>query len=165
MTNWHSDTHRHGGRNTINVPPKKRLRARTWCFTLNNYDSSDPGTLAQHFLKYNCVKYIFQEEIGENKTPHLQGVVNFKNPLSFSTMKKINNTAHWEVCKNLKASINYCSKEDTRSGEIYSYGTEEVKNITTEEIYKDLYKQHTSNNVYIEDILPNGFFCESNIGI
>ncbi len=39
----------------------------------------------------------------------------------------MNNKIHWEQCRNLKASIKYCSKEDTRkiNGQHWSYGIED----------------------------------------
>lgn len=102
------------GRNTIDKSQKSRVRVRNWVFTLNNYTPEDIKELAQQ----EC--YLFQEETGENGTPHLQGILCFKNPMSLSSMKKINGRAHWEACKNKIASIQYCSKEKTRTGQIFS---------------------------------------------
>lgn len=101
------------GRNTDLKSQKSRVRARNWVFTLNNYTPEDIKTLASQ----EC--YLFQEETGENKTPHLQGLLCFRNPMSLSSLKRINGRAHWEPCKNKIASIQYCSKEATRTGEIY----------------------------------------------
>ena len=101
------------GRNTGSKSQKNRVRVRNWVFTLNNYTEEEIKSLAQQ----NC--YLFQEETGENGTPHLQGMLCFPNPMSLSSMKRINGRAHWEPCKNKIASIQYCSKESTRSGKIY----------------------------------------------
>lgn len=90
-------------------------RSRNWCFTLNNYTNVDIGDIQA----IDC-KYVFQEEMGESKTPHLQGVLMFKDAKSFSKIKKMIPRAHWEKCKSKIASIKYCSKEDSRNGEIYS---------------------------------------------
>lgn len=109
--------------NTNNCASKhSRNRARSWCFTFNNHTRNDVAHLTQAFGQMGIKKYHFQEEIGESKTPHLQGVVNFQNPIEFNTLKSIGDKIHWERCKNLKASIKYCSKEDTRSGDQWSYG-------------------------------------------
>lgn len=102
------------GRNTKESSQKNRIRARNWVFTLNNYTQDEIKELAQQ------ESYLFQEETGENGTPHLQGMLMFKNPMSLSSMKKINGRAHWEPCKNKIASIQYCSKERTRTGQIFS---------------------------------------------
>lgn len=104
----------HSDCNTSNKS-SSRVRSRNWCFTLNNYTEEDINS-----LKTDDYEYVFQEETGEQGTKHLQGLICFKNPMSLSSLKKINNKAHWEKCKNKKASIKYCTKEDTRTGNIYS---------------------------------------------
>ncbi len=97
-------------------PPKK---GRNWCFTLNNYSESEILSLTQD--EKNEYEYIFQEEVGENGTPHLQGLICFKNARSFESVKKlVSPRCHLEYCRNKNASIKYCSKEDTRKGKIYS---------------------------------------------
>lgn len=136
--------------NTDNLCPKRtRQRARSWCFTLNNHKENDVAHLTQEFGRFGNNKYIFQEEIGESKTPHLQRVINFKNAIAFNTVKKINNKAHWEKCKNLKAAIKYCSKEETRSGKQWSNGIEshelwkkKVPLMTYGEMCGDMLKQN-----------------------
>jgi len=100
-------------RNTIIV---RGCRSRNWCFTLNNYTSDDIDTVTQ----VENAKYIFQEETGENGTPHLQGLLCFENAHTLASVKKILPRAHFEVCKNKHASINYCKKGETRTGEVYS---------------------------------------------
>lgn len=115
-----------GEGNTRQISPAKH-----WCFTLNNYTSSDIVSLKEKFdneivPKFQSStgwahKYIFQEETGENGTPHLQGYVAFRNklrPISVVGDRRI----HWEKCKHPVASIRYCCKSDTRTGEIYSKG-------------------------------------------
>lgn len=101
------------GRNTKEPSQKNRIRVRNWCFTLNNYTPEEVKSLAQQ------ESYLFQEETGENGTPHLQGLLSFKNPMSLSSLKRINGRAHWEPCRNKIASIQYCCKESTRTGKIY----------------------------------------------
>ncbi len=100
-----------------------RNRARTWCFTLNNYTEDDCVSLSHNkWDEFEISKCVFQEEIGEeNKTKHLQGVVQFKNQISFTSLKEFHNKIRWSKCKNLNASIKYCSKEKSRNGEIYNY--------------------------------------------
>ncbi len=101
-----------------------RNRARTWCFTLNNYKEEDLVSMSHNkWSDMEISRFVFQEEIGEeNKTPHLQGMVQFKNQVSFTSLKEFHDKIRWSKCKNLKASIKYCSKEDTRNGKIYKYG-------------------------------------------
>ncbi len=115
-TLWHG--------NTINVPKRSPSRARNWCFTLNNYTKKDIDTFFDLNRFQNLKQYCFQEEMGEEKTPHLQGVLAYKNAIEFTTVKKIHPLAHWEKCKSLKASLQYCSKEDSRVGKTYTWNYE-----------------------------------------
>lgn len=89
-------------------------KGRNWAFTLNNYKEVDINRLTSF-----GGEYVFQEETGENGTPHLQGLLIYKNAVSFNSVKKLIPRAHIEKCKNKNASIRYCSKEDTRTGNIY----------------------------------------------
>jgi len=88
-----------------------RMRSRRWCYTYNNYNVDDVGTLARLF---SDEKFFVQgEEVGAEGTPHLQGYVEFKNPKDLSALKKINNKIHWEkAIANRKANIAYCTKEN-----------------------------------------------------
>lgn len=94
--------------------------SKHWCFTLNNYKKDD---IKQICSNSSISKYIFQEETGEEGTPHLQGYIEFKAK-SRPFEKFENKTIHWEKCKSISASIDYCSKESTRTGEIYKKGIE-----------------------------------------
>lgn len=87
-----------------------------WIFTLNNYKASDVLELLQMLKKH---KYVFQEETGDEGTPHLQGYVHFctkVRPKSEIPIPEI----HWEKCKRIKNSIDYCSKFKTRTGKCYT---------------------------------------------
>lgn len=91
------------------------VKNRNWCFTLNNYTAKDIKDLCT-----DDYKYVFQEETGANGTKHLQGLIMYINARTFIHMKKLNSRCHWEPCKNKTASIRYCSKEDTRTGNIFT---------------------------------------------
>lgn len=96
----------------------KRSRARNYMFTWNNYTKEDVEWLVQ-YLGTNG-EYLFQEETGEQGTKHLQGVVFFKNPAEFKRLKNDMPKCHLEVCKKRDAAIQYCSKRETRSGEVFT---------------------------------------------
>lgn len=90
----------------------KGIRSRHWCFTLNNPSK-------QHMKM--CVDTTFgdslisQYEKGDSETPHLQGYVYWKNARSKISCRKIfDGKAHWEVCRNIEASIEYCRKDEGR---------------------------------------------------
>lgn len=102
-------------RNTDNISVVNRSKSRNWSFTLNNYMDAEIKSLCN-----DDYQYIFQEEIGESGTPHLQGTIVLKHPQAMSFMKKINGRAHWEITRNKFASINYCQKGLTRSGMLYT---------------------------------------------
>lgn len=89
-----------------------------WLFTLNNYSQTDIETIKTVCSKSSKI-CIFQEEIGEEKTPHLQGYIAFKKktrPLNlFMNLKRI----HWE--KDKGKSKEYCLKENTRNGNRYIF--------------------------------------------
>lgn len=96
--------------------PKQISPSKKWIFTWNNYDSSKVPKFLE-LIKSD--KYVFQEEKGENGTPHLQGYIEFKNkvrPSGHVGIKEI----HWEKCRNTQASIDYCSKEETKVGKTWS---------------------------------------------
>lgn len=94
----------------------KESRSRNWAFTLNNYTELEIDAIT----RFSKCKYLFQEETGESGTPHLQGTLQFKDAKTLSKLKKLLPRAHLEICQDLKASLRYCCKEDSRTGEIYS---------------------------------------------
>jgi len=125
------------------ISPRKR--ARRWCFTLNNPVVNETVSLSQRFYEELKTKYfIFQEEIGKNGTPHLQGCIEFKNQISFSTLKKFDNRFHWEICRNWEGSKKYCSKKETRVGNVYCSNDNQIVVIplkVSEEEIKELIEE------------------------
>ncbi len=111
--------------NTNSLPISK---SRNWCFTLNNYTKKEVAQIKQLSLDSRTKIFCFQEEKGENDTMHLQGTIGFNNAISFNSVKKINPRAHWEICRNLKAALEYCRKEETRCGETYTYNYDTLSN-------------------------------------
>lgn len=118
-----------------NTIPKKQISpAKHWCFTLNNYTDSDINEISSNI---HISKYIFQEEKGQNGTPHLQGYIEFMSKIRPKEM--FNDKIHWEKTKDIKASIKYCQKEDTRVGKIYTKDIkieENLKLLNLSELYE-----------------------------
>ena len=119
--------------NTKQISPAKH-----WCFTLNNHTNVDIDLLKG--LDSSIVPCIrFQEEVGEEGTPHLQGVLSFaskKRPISIVPTVRI----HWEKCRSLDAAIAYCWKADTYGGgQRYNRGfklpPKPVKTLGVEQLY------------------------------
>lgn len=105
---------------TVKGNTKKPLRSRNWFLTFNGYGEIDVTQVLD--LGTECIKYMMQEEKGENGNKHLQGVFIFKNPRYFDALKKGFPKAHWEVCKDVDAAIKYCSKDETRDGKRWYKG-------------------------------------------
>lgn len=94
--------------------------SKKWCFTFNNpvdRKNGSPDVLSK--ILGDLGLYVFQEERGKCGTDHYQGCVMFKKecrPIETVGIKDI----HWEKCKNWNASLAYCTKSDTRVGQIYT---------------------------------------------
>lgn len=91
-----------------------------WCFTLNNYEVETMETMETVFRSH-FDWYIFQEETGDEGTPHLQGTVKCTKKMRLTELKRIDAGIHWEPTKAIKASILYCTKRASRTGRVYSY--------------------------------------------
>lgn len=116
------------------TPSKQVHQYSYWFFTLNNYTVEDIEQLEQIF-KHECKWYIFQEETGELGTPHLQGTISLKQRQRMTELKKLHNSIHWENTKCVKASIEYCTKFQTRTGQIWSHGIEVPEQLDLDEPY------------------------------
>ena len=91
------------------------IRSRSWFFTWNNYDCK-MAQLAEIFDDLD-VEYVFQEETGDNGTPHIQGCIRFKNPQRMGFQEEFPKEIHWERCRNWRKATKYCSKRLTRTGQ------------------------------------------------
>lgn len=85
-------------------------RASVWSITINNPTPDDRMALKEHPSFVKMVK--FQDEIGEEGTPHIQGAVQ-TTQVRFSAMKKWLPRAHIEVARNKQALLNYVEKTET----------------------------------------------------
>lgn len=93
-----------GGGNTGAPPP----RARSWVFTVNNYNDQDEDRIKNIKCKY----LIYGKEVGEQGTPHLQGTIQYPTQRVFKSVKKdLGDKAHIEICRDLYKSIEYCRKD------------------------------------------------------
>lgn len=103
--------------NPGNIP---KFKTRAWFFTWNNY----PGTFGTDLL--NCFakakKYVFQQEVGKTGTPHIQGFVEWVNPVWNTSIQEQLPGIWIQKCRNMKASEVYCSKVDTKAGKTYYHG-------------------------------------------
>lgn len=117
------------------LPPKSKQTTQllNWCFTFNNYTHADIEILETYFKQF-CFKYCFQEETGENNTPHLQGVISLKKRARWSEFG-LPKAIHWEGCKQVTKSYEYCSKLKTRTGQIFCLNYTLPYTIEIKELY------------------------------
>jgi len=93
-----------------------RIRAKSWIGTLNNFTSADHAILQDLLISWTSAEYcVWQEEVGESGTPHLQIFLHLSKPESLTQLKRMTfSTAHWERAKQPQKAMEYCQKEDTR---------------------------------------------------
>lgn len=93
------------------------VRARGYCFTINNWTEADQA----HLEKAECEYLVYGKETGEAGTAHLQGYIYFKNQLGFAGAKsRIGDRAHIERARGSPAENRaYC----TKSGDYVERGT------------------------------------------
>lgn len=109
---------------------KRQVQAKNWTFTLNNYTDKDvlllKGATGANGAKLSGLS--FQAEVGDEKTPHLQGHMTFKTktrPIAF--FKKLLGHARMHL-EGRKGSIAenqiYCHKTEGRieGGPTFNYG-------------------------------------------
>lgn len=87
------------------------MRSRNWCFTINNWTEEDFMDMSD--IENNKATYVILGfETGEKGTDHIQGYMEFKNPVRLETLRKINGRAHYEARKGTqKQASDYCMKD------------------------------------------------------
>ena len=111
------------------MPQSRESGRLKWTFTWNNYGPS----AIQDLLDYardsanKCDICFFQQETGESGTPHLQGFMQFSVKKRMQTIKNsLSNTIHFEPSRGtIEQNLEYCSKEDTRTGQFYEHWRDE----------------------------------------
>lgn len=151
-------THRNSKNHTNSYYAVKRR----WVFTWNNPDTI---LTEDHFRSWKHARYlVYQEEIGQSGTHHLQGYAEFNKAVKTSNMKILkDNGAHFEGAMGTPQQCkSYCTKEDTRVGGPYEYGeTSGGQGTRTEISYtrdmikagatkKDLAEDNTSLNTMVK---------------
>lgn len=102
------------------------LRARNWCFTLNNPTAEELSNLHTTLPTQRDFRYtVFQLESGlDGQTPHVQGYVEFTSPLRFNTVKRLlGSRCHLEQRRGTqKQAKEYCMKTESRLDGPWEYG-------------------------------------------
>lgn len=96
-------------------------KTRNYCFTLNNPTVLEIELIKNYEVKYQC----HQEEIGAEGTRHLQGYVQFTNPVGLQGARRFSLRAHFERARGTPLQcIEYCSKpESAVPGTFWETGT------------------------------------------
>lgn len=107
-------------------------RAKYWIFVINNpvVVAAEKGrgitcdTIPCGWRTKEAITYaIWQREIGESGTEHIQGYIAFVDQLRFNAVKELCPEAHWEVRKGTHTQAKqYSSKEDTREAGPWTIG-------------------------------------------
>lgn len=106
------------------VVPKNGPKARNWCFTLNNPLIRGDDFLEQLKTVPGFRYVVFQQERGENGTPHFQGYIQFGVQKTLQTLKnQVSNAAHFEMARGtVEDNKKYCTKEETRVDGPWTFG-------------------------------------------
>jgi len=95
---------------------------RRFLGTYNNYKTSDLVDIPAWLSSLTKCLWVFQQEIGESGTPHLQLYVEFKTPRQYTWQDRYP-TIHWEKCKGTpEECVAYCTKVETRDPSVRSNG-------------------------------------------
>lgn len=96
------------------------MSVRGWCWTLNNYTATELDDIKALNREENSIKYtVYGFEIGEQKTPHLQGYTYFANARTLAGVKLLYPRAHLEKQRGtFTQAIEYCKKD----GSFEEYG-------------------------------------------
>lgn len=105
--------------NTKSIQPRIN-QLKGWFFTWNNYPNDYQNILETVFRKI-CTKYIFQEEKGEQNTPHIQGCILLSKPMRWTEFK-LPKEIHWEKTRNQEKAEQYCEKEATSQSAAVKFG-------------------------------------------
>lgn len=105
--------------NDVKNKTAQSTKYRNWLVTWNNITTAQEQVFLKK-MKRN--KYIYQMEIGESGTRHLQGGIILKDGKTVSAMRKYLKGSHVEIAIEMDDVIDYSQKIDTRAGPIKYQG-------------------------------------------
>lgn len=96
-------------------------QCKSWFFTWNNYPNDAPQLLETCFTHF-CTKWVFEHEVGESGTPHLQGVIWCKKECRWSEFK-LPKQINWGKTRDFDKASKYCQKDvESNGGQIWKHG-------------------------------------------
>lgn len=98
-----------------------KQRSRGWCFTLNNYTDDEVNKLSCTGSDPSVAYLCYGKEVGDSRTPHLQGFLYAKTLKSFKQIKVLlSERAHVEPQRGTTdQAIDYCFKD----GDVTEFGS------------------------------------------
>jgi hypothetical protein len=142
------------------------IQGKYWVFTLNNYSELDIEFLISLYgpRPRKIQRLVFQKEIGENQTPHLQGYLELWNNMRFRPLKRLlGDRYHIERRAGTRDQAKaYAMKEDTRAPntEPYIYGDWPIVEDKLKNLVIDLKMNVPLNE--LEDRYPTQFLLHRN---
>ncbi len=101
----------------VQMPATRKSPGKFWCGTWNNYNDESISTLCGPRREELCSYMVFQKEISDSGTPHLQIYLELQNRKTLRSLKRkwLGDRIHLEKRRGtaLEAS-DYCRKVDTR---------------------------------------------------
>jgi len=96
-----------------------QTRGRRFCFTWNNYPLDAEAQLRSFAERKQAIYLVAGRETGESGTPHLQGYVHLKHPITFTAFKRLLPSMHIERARGTgPENETYCTKD----GDFFSIG-------------------------------------------
>jgi len=117
MTKIDPDSSALGNTQNQGVPtktPKQPPLRKNHFFTYNNYKDEIVPVLVEQLKKF-AYKGKIQSEVGDNGTPHLQGMIWCRDKYR-DTSFKLPKEIHWETLKDYDNIRDYCGKSETHDG-------------------------------------------------
>jgi len=129
---------------------------KNWCFTLNNYTDEDIAQL-KRFFETMCVYGIFETEVGEQGTPHIQGVFQLKQKRRLNPViacMHVHHPPHLEIMQGgIRQAAAYCRKDFDKpgyEGVMHEYGTQVVAGKQTSTCLPEALELHPNLNEFMD---------------
>jgi len=130
------------------IKTKQSTQLKYHFLTWNNYPPNGMEIIETNLRPF-AQKAKFQEETGENGTPHIQGNFMMKAKKNRWEEFKCPPQCHWEKTRNIEAAFTYCGKDETRTGKTVSWGLPKpiINPLAGKELYawqKEIEDLHTT---------------------
>lgn len=110
-------------------------QSRFWCFTYIIRDPDEVALLDERIRLYTRGG-VWQLEVGDENTPHIQGYVEFARTRRLAFVRShVSDEAHWEMRKGTREEcVEYCTKEDSAVAGPWYHGKLDIEQGTRTDI-------------------------------